>query len=1052
MKNTHTFTIYDAAAGSGKTFTLVKEYLSVILGAKDNDYYKYLLAITFTNKAVAEMKQRVLNTLTELAEWNEEKNPSEIAKVLSEETNFTFSEMAIKAGNVLKHLLNHYSNFTIETIDGFNHKLIRTFAKELKLAANFEVFLDILLLISEAVDRLIDKTGENENNTRFILDYALEKLDDDKSWDITKDIAKAAKLIYDETNADKIKTLLEKDTKTFIKFKNQLLSKKRKLSQEAKTIAEETLALISQSGVEFSDFSGQYLPKFLKKISLRDFAVKFELKWQEKLITGEAMYNKGLPKKDPHTASVMEAIQPKITKQFLSIKQLLFKIQLTEALLKNITPLSVINLVQQEIEQLKTERNILPISDFNKLINKQIKNQPAPFIYERLGERFRHFFIDEFQDTSALQWENLMPLIENALSQQYHDGNKGSLLLVGDVKQSIYRWRGGLPEQFLNLINHHQPFVEKQQVKSLDTNYRSREEIIKFNNRFFSYLSGYLGDPKHKKLFEDGNKQKHTKKQGGYINFTFVLDDEEEDKKETQAKEVLAIIKKLKENDYNYKDICVLTRKNEEAAYLGKYLMEEDIPVVSPDSLLLQYASKIKCLITVLTLTLYPENEQAKIELLYFLHKHFDLQIDQHTFFSELLNTSPKSFSEKLKRYSINLDFQILQKSGLYEGCEYCIQQLGFNKESDAYLFEFMDFVWQFEQQPLTGKQLFLEQWELNKNKLSVSANENIDGVQLMTVHKAKGLEFEVVIFPYAEKDIYKEIEPKAWYVLTEEENEYPFNEFLINYNQQLQLYGGEQGACITEERTHQLELDNFNILYVAFTRAIDQLYVLSEKPKDTQKDKPISKFNQFFKAYFSSINIWNDDQLIYEQGAFSPPEIQENNSNKRLQITPNYNSVFSEAQQLKIAAGNALLWKNNLHLSVEEGKMFHSLMAKIKYHQDFDAFKQTQPINREIKNKIELLLSHPKLTSLFDASVSQTIYTEKEICNAKGEIIIPDRINISTNNEVTIVDYKTGSKNSSHQLQINQYAEALSNMGYKIIHKYLVYISETYPDLVNVN
>ncbi len=1046
MAQTHSFTLYDAAAGSGKTFTLVKEFLTLVLRNPDKSYYKYLLAITFTNKAVAEMKTRILDTLHDLSQWDETKTPSDMARALSNDTNLTVEELKIKAKKILKHLLHHYSYFHVETIDGFNQKLIRAFAKDLKLSSSFEVFLDTHLLITEAVDRLLEKTGEDKTITRFILDFAFEKLNQDKSWDISKDIAKASMLLFNETFSKQVSALKQKNIQEFIHFKNQLLKEQKQLAQKVVTIAQETLDLIAQSGIEEQDFSRQYFPKFLIKITLENFDVNFNLKWQDTLVAGERLYNKGFPKKNPHTAQVIDEIQPQLANRFLEIKKTLLNYQLTEALLKNLAPLSVLNLVQQEIETLKAEKNILPISDFNHIINQQIKDQPAPFIYERLGERYRHFFIDEFQDTSLLQWENLKPLIENALSQQYSDGNKGSLLLVGDVKQAIYRWRGGLPEQFLNLINLQQPFSQKQHVINLDTNYRSRKEIIAFNNHFFTFLSDYFTNTRHKKLYIEGNQQKNNRKEGGYINFTFFEpENNKEDNNLVQAEKVLSVIKNAVQNGYNHKDICVLTRKGEQAAFIGAFLTQEAIPVVSPDSLLLVSSGKVQFLINTILLSVFPEDQEAKIKWLYFLHQHKKIQTDKHSFFSQLIKASPKETTQKLNEFNIDVDLEHLQNLGLYESLEYVIRKVDLTEESDAYLFEFMDNVWQFEQNSKNGKTDFLEEWEIKQDKLSVSANEGVNGVQLMTIHKSKGLEFPVVIYPFAETDVYFQKESKVWLPL--ENKKYPFSEFLINYNQDLQDFGGATGKQLYDEKRQQLELDSINMLYVAFTRAIDQLYVFAEIPKDPKKDKPLSKFNQFFKAYFTSLNLWNKNQLTYELGVFTPATAQKTKKDKTVLI-PKYSSTNTT---LNIAIGSAVEWKEERANSIDQGNLFHTLMAKIKWVQDANEICKTLSLDNQLRLQIEGVITQPELKMYFDPAVEQIVFTEKEICTSTGVLLIPDRINIFPNNDVIIIDYKTGAQTPSHKQQIIQYENALTEMGYRVIKKQLVYLTKKQPKIIEV-
>src|SRR5690606_2991322 len=386
------------------------------------------------------MKQRIVETLVNFSEEKSVVEPLPMMLKISEETGKSLVEIQAQSKKILKNLLHNYAAFSVETIDRFNHRLIRTFARDLKLATNFEITLETNELLAEAVDLLLSKAGENKEITKVLLDFALEKTDDDKSWDISRDIANAAKLLYDENESGHVSILKQKSLEDFLEFKKQLILKKKKLSEAIETIASETVQLIDESGLQFDDFSGSYLPKHFQNLSIGRYDLNFGAKWQETM--GEKPLYPG--RVSAAIGGIIDELTPNFIANFQQTKAFVFQLLLVENMLKNITPLSVINLVNHEIETIKEEKNVLPISEFNSLINKEIKNQPAPFIYERLGEKYRHFFIDEFQDTSKLQWENLIPLIDNALSQQL-EPTSGSLLLVGDAKQSIYRWRGGLP-------------------------------------------------------------------------------------------------------------------------------------------------------------------------------------------------------------------------------------------------------------------------------------------------------------------------------------------------------------------------------------------------------------------------------------------------------------------------------------------------------------------------------------------------------------------------------------------------------------------------------
>ncbi len=560
-----------------------------------------------------------------------------------------------------------------------------------------------------------------------------------------------------------------------------------------------------------------------------DFGVSFGLKWQETI--GEKPLYPG--RVSSVIKGIIDELTPTFSEKFQQTKQLIPKVWLFDAILKNLTPLSVINLVNQEIETIKIEKNLLPISEFNSLINREIKNQPAPFIYERLGEKYRHFFIDEFQDTSLLQWENLIPLIDNSLSQSI-DQNLGSLLLVGDAKQSIYRWRGGLPEQFMDLYVDKNPFsVTDKEVENLPKNFRSCQEIVNFNNNFFTFIASYFSNEIHETLYKNGNRQECNDKNGGYVKFEFIESENKSEKEEAYSALVYETILDSKNKGFTESDICILTRRKADGITLGTYLMERNIPVISSETLLLQSSPLVQILVSTLVVSLFPKNGEAKINLLDLLHDHFSIGEKKHTFFVKFLNASEEDFSKILSENGIDFDIKEMKSASLYEGFEYCIEKFKLAKAADAYLFGFMDFVFEFEQQPLAGKISFLDYWESKKDSASIPAGEGTNAVRLMTIHKAKGLEFPIVIFPFADIELYKTQSDTVWYPLALDE--FSFREAQLNFNKQLAELG-EVGEEIYTDRRSQLQLDNINLLYVTLTRAIEKLYVFSEMPSQLKR------------------------------------------------------------------------------------------------------------------------------------------------------------------------------------------------------------------------
>lgn len=1033
LEKPSSFSIYDAAAGSGKTFTLVKEYLKQILVAKSDDYFKHLLAITFTNKAVAEMKQRIVETLVNFSNEKSIKEPLPMMLKIAEETGMNVQEIQNRSRKILKNLLHNYAAFSVETIDRFNHRLIRTFARDLKLATNFEVTLDTPELLAEAVDLLLNKAGENKEITKVLLDFALEKTDDDKSWDISRDIANAAKLLYDENDADHVSILKQKSLEDFLEFKKQLILQKKKFSTEIGNIASQTLQLIDESGLQFDDFSGSYLPKHFQNLATGRYDLNFTAKWQETM--GEKPLYPG--RVSAEIGTIIDELKPNFIVNFQQTKELVFKMLLVENMLKNITPLSVINLVNHEIETIKEEKNILPISEFNSLINKEIKNQPAPFIYERLGEKYRHFFIDEFQDTSKLQWENLIPLIDNALSQQL-EPNSGSLLLVGDAKQSIYRWRGGLPEQFMGLYTDKNPFQREKEVFPLDTNYRSCAEIVDFNNQFFSFASSFFADASHGKLYEDGNKQNRNDKKEGFIKFEFIEKQNKADKEEAYSNLVLETINNVKVNGFSESDICILTRRKADGIALGAFLMEQGVPVISSETLLLQSSPLVQMLVSSLQVCLYPINDEAKINLLDLLHDHLNILEEKHTFFTKLLNTSEEKITENLRENGVDFTFMEMRSVSLYEAFEYCIEKFKMADFADAYLFGFMDLVYEFEQQPQADKISFLDHWETKKESASIPACEGTNAVQLMTIHKAKGLEFPIVIFPFADIQLYDAKFDKLWYPL--ENEDFSFKEAQINYKAEVANYS-EVGEKMYAEHRSQLELDNINLLYVTLTRAVEKLFVFSEMPTEPKDGIP-STYNHLFMEFLKQKGMWNNVQMIYEFGK----DLGKISKEKEdvAQKEPLYLSSNPKAHGLKIVFS-----EEDAAAAISAGNLLHETMEQIYTEADAERvlleLEERAIIPKEefenLQKKVYQILKHTDLKTLFDGT--DKVYAERSIITKDGLVLRPDRINISPKNTAVIIDYKTGGPKIWHSDQLTDYANALGEMGFAVSEKILIYSNE---------
>ncbi|WP_250433498.1 UvrD-helicase domain-containing protein [Hanstruepera flava] len=1040
MSSDNSFLIYNASAGSGKTFSLVKSYLSLLFQAKSPTHFKHILAITFTNKAAGEMKSRILEALTEFSSPSILENPTDLFNLISNELHLSAKDIHAKSKTILDEILHNYAAFDISTIDGLTHKLIRTFAYDLKIPLNFEVELDTDRILNEAVDRLIAKAGTEKELTKLLVDFAIEKADDDKSWDISFDFNKIAKLLTNENDWPFLNNLKSKTPQDFKVLKKSIRNKIHEVGQTLVNISESALTLISECGLEFADFLGgsrAYLPNYFLKLKDLNLDYDYDKAWIQKL-EEKPLYPES--KTPENIKTILDDIKPTLVAQFNETRHLFYLYKFLKSIYSNITPLSVLNEIQKEVTQLKAEENLLLISEFNTLISNEIKGQPTPFIYERLGEKFKHYFIDEFQDTSQLQWDNLIPLLDNALSAE-----NGTAMLVGDAKQAIYRWRGGQAEQFIDLFNKTKnPFPVEPRIISLASNFRSCYEIITFNNGFFKFLSSSVfSNTNYQKLYSSID-QNIEKKQAGYVNLNFLEIDSntEFDKDELYSKAVYKTILNCLNNGFELNDICVLVRKKKEGIAVSEYLNDNGIPIMSSETLLINNSPNVRFIIHVLQLIAQPENTEIKVEVLNFIANKNNSP-DKHAFFKTYLNIANTELFQALG-YKTNLTS--LSQLSVFELAETLIREFSLVPDSDAFVQYFMDVVLDFTRKKQADIVGFLDYYESKKSQLSIVSPQGFNAVQIMTIHKSKGLEFPVVVFPYADLNIYQEKEPKEWFELDSDQYN-GFNYALLNYSKQFEHFG-DKGQAIFNKHQSELELDNLNLLYVALTRPIEQLYIISKRDINSKGDENPNTYAGFFISYLKELNVWNEAKSSYNFGE----EKRDTSIKKHL---PNnleelkYISVSKESHNIKIITNSGYLWDTTQGKAIEKGNLVHQIMSFIKTEDDVDLaiskFKNDKTYNisqiQLIEPLVRSIVSHSQLAGYFTGNYN--IYNERDIISETGKILRPDRLNINDKNDVVIIDYKSGQADNKHILQLDEYKTVLTKMKLKVVKQILVYIND---------
>jgi ATP-dependent exoDNAse (exonuclease V) beta subunit len=1045
----HSFSIYDASAGSGKTYALVKEYLKIILVAPKNDAYRNILAITFTNKAVHEMKSRIVGSLSEFAKDEPSVKAQDLMRDLAIDTELSIIQIKTKSQQIIKHIIHNYAAFDISTIDKFTHKVIRAFAHDLNLPMTFEVTLDTENLLVEAVDAIIAQAGEDEILTKLLIDFTMEKTDDDKSWDISREILETGRLVLNENNRSEITHFQDKSITEFVEIKKKLAEACKVLEKESIVFAEEVLSLIDKNGIDAKSFSRGTFPNHINSIQQGKFNPKNKMFHE---------FDDIVINKTAKDRAIIENLIPEFLQILSKVYTAFEKINFYKAFLKNITPLSLLNTVSNELAKIQEEQNILSISEFNAIIHREIQNQPAPFIYERLGERYRHFFIDEFQDTSEMQWQNLIPLIDNALSGQDDFGVKGTLMIVGDPKQSIYRWRGGKAEQFIELSKDQNPFNNPdKKLEHLDKNYRSYSQIIEFNNDFFKLLSNEFEDLDYKDLYENHSHQKTNDKTGGYVNISFIPKTEtaEEDeealgKTDLYVLATLNTIQKVLQQGFQYKDIVVLTRKRDQGIAIANYLTEQKIPLLSSETLMIQNATEVRLIIHLLKYLKNNSDLEAKAYFLHYIGQYIQDKLPLHDFIAQGMALFQETdFENWLMSFDISLSFQNVRKKSLYEAVEIIVSKF-LPSEGNAYVQYFLDIVLERDVRNQAGISDFLSFWDKNAEKFSIPSPEGNDAVRIMTIHKSKGLEFPVVIFPFAEEDYNRKPKDKLW--LNAEEKDLGLPKVLIDNSSAVEGFGEEAAEVYNQKKQEEL-LDNINVLYVALTRAEEQLYVISNMNLSSKGEVPKNNMCSFFINYLGNKGVFDENKLEYEFGSSTKLSSmkQHVDASKTIPLV----SEMLDTKNIKIAQREALMWGTQQQEAIEYGNLIHEILSFVKTRSDIDlavtkalesgliTFGQKEAVCTTVQE----IVGHSELSNYF--AEGNEILNEQTIIQKEGKAVKPDRMVLTKDKEVLLLDYKTGVHNVKYQQQLDNYQDVIEKMGYKVVKKALIYIGK---EIVIVN
>ena len=1028
------FQIYRSSAGSGKTYTLSLSFIALALKGDNfgyKDYYRKILAITFTNKAASEMKERVLEYLNSLAN---EKDNDGILLWLVGETRLTEVEIYKRAGIIHKHILHNYADLGISTIDKFTYKIVRTFASDLGLSHNFDLEMDTYKIIQPVVALLLTKMSNTGGDlSDALVNFAMQKAEDGKSTNIERDLEIFSQELFKEEVAKYVDGELLSVSDCML-LKKDLQKTKNDIALKVEKLADKVCIFFDTNGFTKEHFNrGTFYTHFTKNIAADDN------KWMPtdaliRYTTNGEWYTKS---KKQELKDLVDSFIPQLEQFFIDLMDLLTEYNSVHAVLKNIYSIAVLNELMIEVRNFKKENNIEQISEFNKKIHNVVTKQPSSFIYERLGERYNHYLIDEFQDTSLLQWQNILPLVTDSL-------DNGKSMVVGDGKQSIYRWRGGEVEQFFKLpeiykgddLLFKQDWESKlayhENVKNLKSNFRSRKNIIEFNNQFFENTKTLLSHD-IVGIYDKAEQESKQAKDGGYVHIE-LLGDKENDATILILEKLVSEIKKLKENNnYSYSDVAILCNSKKSVSLVAEQLSLAAIPVISNEGLLLHKSEKVNVLLALLKYLQNPKDKIAKTVVADYLS--FNVLRSENRHDLNLLIKSEAGFVEMLTKANVFLNPLKLLQEPLYEMVEQIIRLFHFNE--DVYLQFFLDVILAYSEKNGSSLTEFLLWWEDRKLKEAIVIPEGTDAVQVMTIHKSKGLAFNVVMIPFNWED---RVRTNDIWVDTSNHFNKQLQAALIAGNKKLEY------SYFSKEYQKEKEmslLDSLNKLYVAMTRPKERLYIFSKfLPANLKDYEKKENLNSFLYKYDDNFPIKiGDSEMMHEQ---KQSDVATFSVTKRKKLD------WREVISLKHTAEE--IWDTETANKKRDwGKLLHLVLSEIHYLEQKDelienTFKLGKCVKEDyekLKTSIAKLLNHKEIKQYF--TDDWDVKTEKEILMENGKTYIPDRLLFSKkSDEVIVIDYKTGSVKTEHEKQITEYADALRKMGKTKVKRVIIYISDS--------
>ena len=1040
MKNSAKALILNASAGSGKTYRLAYKYILDVLsdrpdelgGGFDPRSYRHILAVTFTNKATEEMKSRILNQIHTLATGRQ----SDYLDALIKDTGLTEEVLRHRALQVRSAILHGYSRFSILTNDTFFQRILRAFVKELGIELNYSIELDTAPIFTKSVDALLEGIDQNKELQRWVRDMALDNIKQGKAWKIREGFTRLRRELFKENTKEPIASITNKEELKQEVFRYTNIVDKR--IEQLRALAAQASALIADSGFTHADFMRNFTKLFDTVAAGEPYKPSATI---IKYCDGDVAA--WCRKNEKRTAlfALAKQLQPML-KQIIDIAPLT---KSRDLLLGNYHSFALLNDIYHMSLKICRDDNTMLLSETKHAIAEFLTESDAPFIYEKVGNRFERYMIDEFQDTSFKEWKNFLPLLRNAMSQSADT----VLLLVGDIKQSIYRWRGG-DWKILASIAPADISQGGYQYKSepLKDNYRSLVNIVEFNKMFFNAAIPLENDHLNEMLDValQADLITHDLHSRLYNSIKLAYADHEQTAKRKshnkgyvrvstydESPDLVGCIREVLDQGYKPCDITVLIRNNRESYPIAQQLLEAgncDDPryrfdITTQEALLLGNSQALEFIIAIMRLAL---NRDDVISLAIYNRytKACDFKAklldEEHHFLNAIRVSSPEEAFEKI----------VIRFGDLLA-------------PHTAYVQALHEHVSKFCSSKVADISLFLKWWEENKNDKSLIVERSERTLEIMTIHKAKGLENKVIIIPYCKWSLKPKssngsitnivwAKPSAKSGVNIKSFPVPFSTDVDSSIFSEAFF--EESACAL--------IESLNLLYVALTRAGEQLYIFVPERKSTSINDVGALFRQTLEF----------KEGRYELGEPEGPEPEKERReiargerhNVRMEDYPTSELPL----QLSIRESRYFDEESDLRLSPrDEGILLHKVMENASTRDDiYRAGEQaiidgllSREVWSELKGRIEKMLDGSIAGEWFDGSWEQ-VRSESSIIGSKDGLKRPDRVMLRGRKAV-VVDYKFGHQTASHTKQMGEYIALLRQMGYTDVGGYLWYVRE---------